>query len=274
LSLVAAAVYFSFQVYCDFSGYTDIALGTGKIMGFELTENFNRPYFSTSIVEFWKRWHISLSGWLMDYLFLPIAYAVSRRIRRPYLMRVKAESWAYITGILCTMILCGLWHGAAWTFVLWGALHGLYLALSFLTKKTRRLIAKKLGFKKNSFVRRTFQVTVTFGIVTLAWIFFRANSPADAGYMVAHLFTGWSKVLNVPGFLSAFHFGLLKKELAVAVISIGFMLLIDLLRKEQTFGQFLAKQRPVVRWTFYIILLVWIATFSFGGAGNFIYFRF
>ncbi|MCU0288577.1 MAG: MBOAT family protein, partial [Acidobacteria bacterium] len=119
-SLVAAAIYFSFQVYCDFSGYTDIARGTGKVLGFDLAENFNRPYFSRSIGEFWKRWHMSLSSWLMEYLFLPIAYAVSRHLKRPELLAVKAETWAYMTGILSTMLICGLWHGANWTFVIWG----------------------------------------------------------------------------------------------------------------------------------------------------------
>jgi len=274
LSLVMAAVYFSFQVYCDFSGYTDIALGAGKIMGFELTENFNRPYFSKSIVEFWKRWHISLSTWLMDYLFLPIAYAISRKIKQPYLMKIRAESWAYFGGIIVTMTLCGLWHGASWTFVIWGTIHGLYLAISFAAKKIRRKLAKKLKLKKQSFIRRSLQVTFTFGMVTFAWIFFRADSLADAFYIVTHLFTGWSKIFSITGFLSAFHFGLLKKELAVAVVSIGFMLLIHWLRKEQTFEQLVAKQKTVIRWTFYLVLLLWILTFGESGAEGFIYFRF
>lgn len=274
LSLIVATVYFSFQVYCDFSGYTDIALGAGKIMGFELTENFNRPYFSRSIVEFWKRWHISLSTWLMDYLFLPIAYAVSRKIKQPRLVKIRAESWAYFVGIIGTMTLCGLWHGASWTFVMWGTFHGLYLAISFATKKTRRKLAKKLKLKKHSFIRRTLQVTTTFSIVTFAWIFFRANSPSDAFYIVAHLFTGWSEVFNVPGFLQALHFGLLKKELAVAVVSIAFMLLIHWRRKEQTFEQLISKQETVIRWTIYLVLLLWIMTFGEPGAEGFIYFRF
>ena len=274
LSLVAATVYFSFQVYCDFSGYTDIARGASKIMGFELMENFNRPYFSRSIVEFWKRWHISLSTWLMDYLFLPIAYAVSRKIKSPQLMKIRAESWAYFAGIIVTMTLCGLWHGASWTFVIWGTLHGLYLAISFAAKRTRRKLAKKLNLKKHSFIRRTFQVTITFSMVTFAWIFFRANSLADALYIVTHLFTGWAGVFNATGFLSAFHFGLLKKELAVAVISIGFMLLIHWLRKDQTFEQLIAKQETVIRWTIYLVLLLWIMTFGDTGAEDFIYFRF
>jgi D-alanyl-lipoteichoic acid acyltransferase DltB (MBOAT superfamily) len=232
LSLIMATVYFSFQVYCDFSGYTDIAVGAGKVLGFELTENFDRPYFSQSITEFWKRWHISFSSWLMDYLFLPIAYAVSRKIKQPRLLNVKAETWAYLSGILTTMILCGLWHGASWTFVLWGAIHGLFLAVSFATKKIRRKIRKKLGLKKRSPVSIIMRTVITFSIVTFAWIFFRAGSLSDALYIVSHLFSGWSEVLSLSGLVRALTFGLLKKELAVAAVSVFIMLAVHLPRKK------------------------------------------
>lgn len=274
LSLIAATVYFSFQIYCDFSGYTDIALGIGKVLGFDLMENFNRPYFSRSIVEFWKRWHISLSSWLMDYLFLPIAYAISRKIKRPELMKIRAETWAYMVGILTTMFLCGLWHGAKWTFVIWGTIHGLYLAISFITKKIRRKIWKKLHIKKHSFIRKTTQVSITFGIVTFAWIFFRANSISDALYIITHLFTGWSKVFHVSGLMEAFHFGLLKKELAVGLISVFLMLLVHLFRKDHKFEEFISKQKGVLRWGIYLLLVFWILAFGDAGAEDFIYFRF
>ena len=274
LSLIMATVYFSLQIYCDFSGYTDIARGAAKVLGFEMMENFNRPYFSKSIVEFWKRWHISLSTWLMDYLFLPVAYSVSRKIKQPTLLLWKAESWAYITGIIVTMVLCGLWHGVGWTFILWGTLHGVFLAISFATKKTRKTIAKKLHIKKRSLLRQAFQVVFTFAIVSFAWIFFRANSLADAWYIITHLFSGWSKVFSLSGLFEAFHFGLLKKELAVAFISTGMLVLVDMLRKDLTFEQFLAERRVIVRWSIYVLLLVWILTFSDAGSEAFIYFRF
>jgi alginate O-acetyltransferase complex protein AlgI len=274
LSLIMATVYFSFQIYCDFSGYTDIAVGAGKVLGFDLMENFNRPYFSRSIVEFWKRWHISLSSWLMDYLFLPIAYSVSRKIKEPRLMKIKAETWAYMTGIIVTMVLCGFWHGAQWTFVLWGTLHGLFLAISFATKKIRKKTWKKLKVKKHSLLRTVISVSITFAMVTFAWIFFRANSLSDAFYIITHLFTGWTKVFSLHGLLAAFHFGLLKKELAVAAVSVFFMLLVHVLRKDQTFEQLVAKQKPAVRWCFYVALLVWLLAFGESGAEGFIYFRF
>lgn len=274
VSLLAATLYFSIQIYCDFSGYTDIALGLGKLMGLELTENFDRPYFARSIREFWKRWHISLSSWLMDYLFLPIAYWVSRKIENPRLLKIKAETWAYVTGIMITFLLCGLWHGARWTYVIWGAIHGFYLAASFASKKLRRKLNKKLHFKRSAVVPNLLRSLTTFGMVTFAWIFFRANSLADAGYIVTRMFSGWSKTLSVQGLVDAVHFGLLKKELAVAAVSVLFLLLVHLLRKKDTFEQWLIKQPPAARWTFYLGLVLWILTFGESGAGSFIYFNF
>ncbi|MCP5106655.1 MAG: MBOAT family protein, partial [bacterium] len=274
LSLVMATIYFSFQVYCDFSGYTDIAVGAGKVMGFDLMDNFNRPYFAVSIGEFWKRWHISLSSWLMDYLFLPIAYAVSRRIKKPVLLKFKAETWAYVTGIIVTMTLCGIWHGAKWTFLIWGVVHGLYMAASFATRKLRRKVRKKLKFGKKALIPNLLRVALTFGFVTFAWIFFRADSLSDAVYIINHLFTGWSKALNVQGLLASLHFGLLKKELAVAGAALAVMLLVHLLRKTDSFGEWIAQRKPVLRWSFYVVLLVWLLVFAESGSEQFIYFRF
>lgn len=274
LSLVMATVYFSFQVYCDFSGYSDIAIGIGKVMGFDLMENFNRPYFSKSIGEFWKRWHISLSTWLMDYLFLPIAYSTSRKIKSPRLMGVKAESWSYIIGSIITMFICGLWHGSQWTYIIWGAFHGFYLAFSFITRKIRGKIRKKLQIKKNSFILKLFRITVTFSFVTFAWIFFRADSISDAVYIITHLFSGWAVIFNIPGLLQALTFGLLKKELAVAAVSVLFMLFVHIVRKNDTIEQLISKQKAVLRWSIYLVMLLWILVFAESGGEDFIYFQF
>lgn len=274
LSLVMATVYFSIQIYCDFSGYSDIAIGAGKVMGFDLMENFNRPYFSISIVEFWKRWHISLSTWLMDYLFLPIAYSTSRKIKSPRVMGVKAESWSYILGSIITMFLCGLWHGSQWTYILWGLFHGVYLTISFITRKKRGKIRRKLKIKKNSFILKLSRITVTFSLVTFAWIFFRANSISDALYVIKHLFTGWAAIFNIPGLLQAVSFGLLKRELAVALVSVFFMVFVHILRKQDTIEQLISKQKVVLRWGIYLVILLWILAFGESGGENFIYFQF
>jgi D-alanyl-lipoteichoic acid acyltransferase DltB (MBOAT superfamily) len=273
-ALLVATVYFSFQIYCDFSGYTDIALGLGKVLGVDMMENFNRPYFAKSIGEFWKRWHISFSSWLMDYLFLPIAYTVSRKIKSPRLMRIKAETWAYISGILITMALCGIWHGASWTFVVWGGIHGLFLAASFATKKIRKKLHKRLKTKRFPALRDGLRILLTFGLVTVAWIFFRADSMADAIYIFTHLFSGWSSVLNVSGLIDAVSLGLLKKELAIAGISVIAMLFVHWRRKKKSFEQWIAGQKNITRWCFYLVLLVWLLAFSDTVAGDFIYFQF
>ncbi|MCP4213634.1 MAG: hypothetical protein GY765_03210, partial [bacterium] len=274
VSLAAATFYFSLQVYCDFSGYTDIALGIGKVLGYDFMENFDRPYFSRSIGEFWKRWHISLSSWLMDYLFLPIAYAVSRRIKPAEVLKVKAETWAYMTGIISTMALCGIWHGAQWTFLVWGAFHGLLLAFSFASKKLRRRIKRKLKIKKNALWFNLLRSLFTFLLVTFGWIFFRAGSLSDAYYIITHLFTGWGELLNPRMFKQALCFGLLLKELAVAGCATLAMLLLQILRKDVPMEVFFSKQKPVVRWSIYLLLLASIIVFAESQAGEFIYFRF
>ncbi len=274
LSLVMATIYFSIQIYCDFSGYTDIARGVAKILGYDLMENFDRPYFSTSIGEFWKRWHISLSNWLMEYLFLPTAYAVSRKIKKDRVLRMKAETWAYMTGIILTMTLCGIWHGASWTFVLWGTLHGLAMALSFATRKIRKKVNKRLKIKKNAFWHRLLQGIMTFSLVTVLWIFFRANSFSDAFYIVSHLFTGWAAIANPANLAAAIHLGLLKKQLAVAALSLGVVFLVHILRKEATFLDWLNQRKNLFRWAFYLLLVIWLIIFGDVESEQFIYFRF
>jgi D-alanyl-lipoteichoic acid acyltransferase DltB (MBOAT superfamily) len=168
LELLLVVYCYSFQIFLDFSAYSDMAIGLGKIFGIQYPINFKYPYTATNPSEFWKRWHISFSFWLRDYLFLPIAYAVMRKINKPCLFKIKNERWAYITGMSITMLLCGLWHGASWTFIMWGGIHGLYLIVyNVLPKKI-----KKRKKKIPTFVR----VFVFFNLISLAWIFFRSPS--------------------------------------------------------------------------------------------------
>jgi len=176
LYLLLGAYIYAFQIYCDFSGYTDIAIGFSRILGYDSMENFRTPYASRSLPEFWSRWHISLSTWLRDYLFLPIAYRVLRAIKSPALLSIKAEAWAYGIGIIITWTLGGLWHGAAWTFVIFGAVHGIYLLLSNITKKGRRRFVRGIRLDRLPALRRAIQVFITFNLVSLAWVFFRAES--------------------------------------------------------------------------------------------------
>ncbi len=176
LYLVIAAYFYAFQIYCDFSGYSDMAIGVSRILGFESMKNFDFPYFSRSITEFWNRWHISLSSWLRDYLFLPLAYATMRRIKGEKLLAVKVETWGYFVGISLTMLLGGLWHGAAWTFVIWGALYGIYQMVAYASKRLRKKIVKKIGLQHWPRLHHGWSVFITFNLVSFAWIFFRAPS--------------------------------------------------------------------------------------------------
>jgi D-alanyl-lipoteichoic acid acyltransferase DltB (MBOAT superfamily) len=179
--VLLATYAFSFQIYCDFSGYSDIARGIGKLLGFETPLNFNRPYLSLNPVDFWQRWHITLSTWLRDYLFLPIAYAVMRRMEKPFL-RLKVEDWGYMTGIILTMLLAGLWHGAAWTFVVWGGYHGLLIALHHLLarRKKRRRRSSKIAMLAKAFA--------FFHLTALGWLIFRAQSLNQAWDFLRRIF--------------------------------------------------------------------------------------
>ncbi len=162
LTLFVATFFYTFQIYCDFSGYSDIALGSARVMGFDLMENFRTPYFSTSISEFWRRWHISLSTWFRDYLYIPLGGN-------------RVSEWRRYFNQFFVFMVSGLWHGAAWTFVIWGSLHGFYLILAVLRDK----YLPKLSLPKN-LLGKSINLVSTFLLVMLAWIFFRAKGIHDA----------------------------------------------------------------------------------------------
>ncbi|MCX6558192.1 MAG: MBOAT family protein, partial [Candidatus Aminicenantes bacterium] len=172
--LLFAAYFYAFQIYCDFSGYSDMAIGVSRILGFESQKNFDFPYFSKSISEFWNRWHISLSSWLRDYLFLPLAYATMRRIEGARLLGVKAETWGYFVGTILTMLLGGLWHGAGWTFVIWGGLYGVYMTFAYASKRLRKRLVRKTGLRRLPRLHAILSIFITFNLVSFAWIFFRS----------------------------------------------------------------------------------------------------
>jgi alginate O-acetyltransferase complex protein AlgI len=164
-------ISYTLQIYFDFSGYTDMAIGIGRMCGFKFLENFKYPYIAKSIKEFWTRWHISLAQWLRDYLFLPIAYSMLRKIKPDRVLRIKAEDWAYYVSAFSTFLLCGIWHGAAWTFFVWGAFYGVLLIL------------EHAGLRK--FLKRKVKLPIvgilyTQLMVIIAWVFFRSENLAYA----------------------------------------------------------------------------------------------
>ena len=177
LPLIIATFFFAFQIYYDFSGYTDIALGSAQVMGFKLMENFRVPYVAKSISEFWSRWHISLSTWFRDYVYIPLG---GNRTSRP--------RWYF--NLLVVFLISGLWHGANWTFIIWGGLHGVYLVIGQITGPVRERLRTRLSTFIPRFVLSGMSMVTVFLLVGVAWVFFRATSLHTAWYIVTHLTTG------------------------------------------------------------------------------------
>ena len=176
LQLVIATVAFAFQIYCDFSAYSDIARGSAAMLGVRLMENFDRPYLASSIQDFWRRWHISLSGWFRDYVYFPLGGS-----------RVSTPRRAL--NILVVFLLSGLWHGAAMTYVLWGLLHGLYQVVGVALQGIKRRARNRLHIAESNRALAGLRIACTFALVTFAWILFRANSVQDAGVVISRIFS-------------------------------------------------------------------------------------
>ncbi len=256
-----ATVFFAFQIYCDFSGYTDIALGAARVMGFRLMVNFNNPYASKSISEFWKRWHISLSTWFYDYLFNPIVTGL--------------RNWgqgAIVFGLLFTFFISGLWHGAAWHYIIWGLWHGTALSYEALTRKTRKRIFKKMP----KVLGNAISLTCTFVYVCMGYVFFRAHHLRDAVFIL-------KKIASVPGefihVLSTRKLSFLNLPGIYNVILPCFGLIVFLGVATQVYQRYLAgdlfRQKPaIVRWSLYFAALIGLMYFGVYEKHDFIYFQF
>jgi len=264
ISLLIATIFFAFQIYCDFSGYTDIARGAAKVMGFNLMLNFNRPYFSKTINEFWKRWHISLSTWFKDYLYIPLGGN-----------RVSIPRW-YLN-LFLTFMVSGLWHGANWTFVIWGALHGTYLVTGIFTQKYRDKLNEFTGLVKFPRVHNMLKVFITFCLVCFSWIFFRAQDLDSALYIIQNFYTGFGNVTEL--FTeNAKHVYYLDKNLfdfAFAIMMILVLKLVQLIQRKGDLIEMLNKKSWVFRWLVYYIILIIILLFGqYSIKQQFIYFQF
>ncbi|MEI6614330.1 MAG: MBOAT family O-acyltransferase, partial [Chrysiogenales bacterium] len=260
--------FYSFQIYCDFAGYSLIAIGMAKALGISSMKNFNFPYLAESLVEFWKRWHISLSKWLRDYIFLPLAYFISRKIKNDFLLGIKNETWSYVGGILVTMAICGIWHGSQWTFIIWGVLHGVYLAFSHFSRKLRRKALKKTGLVQKKMFLRVVRIFLTFNLVTFAWIFFRANSLSDAWYIITQICTGISFEKQ-----QRFFAGFSLEDVLISLFFIGSLILYEYLKNFQIIPS-IGKWSRSIRWaTYYVVFLV-ILLLGFSQSKTFIYYNF
>ena len=252
--LIVATYFFAFQIYCDFSGYTDIAIGAAQVMGFKLMDNFNRPYFSKSVAEFWRRWHISLSSWFRDYLYIPLGGK-----------QVAVPRW-YLN-IMIVFLLSGLWHGANWTFLIWGALHGVYIIAGSLTAAWRKRAYATLMPARLQWGRRWISALVTFHLVLIAWVFFRAGTLYDAGYVLSHALSGLT--------MASFRAAVGTDYFMVSVLMIAIMETVHLIERHGQMRRFLDDKPIAVRWAFYYGLLFLIANFGmFHTPMEFIYFQF
>ena len=263
ISLLLATYFFAFQIYCDFSGYSDIAIGAAQVMGFNLMDNFNRPYYAKSISEFWKRWHISLSTWFRDYLYIPLG---GNRVAK----------WNWYVNLFVTFLISGLWHGANWTFVIWGAIHGFYLVFAIWTKHITTKMYNLLGLKKGTWRRKFIDVFITFHLVLIAWVFFRANSLNDALLVFEKILTVNPIVFLEQLFTLSFtsDLGLTSYELFIAIMSIIFMEVIHLYQRHNKMRNFLSNKPRAIRWSVYYSIVILILLFGEFNLTEFIYFQF
>ncbi|MDE2142421.1 MAG: MBOAT family protein [Elusimicrobia bacterium] len=252
--LALATYFFAFQIYCDFSGYSDIAIGAAQTLGIGLMNNFNRPYFSKNVSEFWKRWHISLSTWFKDYLYIPLGGNRTGRAR-----------WCF--NLFVTFLVSGLWHGANWTYLLWGAIHGSYLIFAIATRDFRERIARWTRLESHPELRKLFQVFVTFHLVAFAWIAFRARSISDAVLVVRRIFdfAAWRAPADL---------GLGRGEIVLALASIAFMEAVHLLERRRNIRHMLKDKPAAVRGLVYAGMILSILFFGKFTSHSFIYFQF
>jgi D-alanyl-lipoteichoic acid acyltransferase DltB (MBOAT superfamily) len=253
--IVIATYFFAYQIYCDFSGYTDIARGCAQLFGYKLMENFRRPYAAGSIREFWQRWHISLTTWLRDYLFFGLGVSRTSRLR---------NYW----NVMVVFLVCGLWHGANWTFVLWGGIHGLLSVASIATVELRKKVANIIGLAQWPRFHRVIRVAITFHLVLIAWIFFRANSFQDLAVLARNLFR--FKASHV-----LFNGGLDLPQIVLVVVCIALLEIAQGLQSRIPIREWISARPIWLRWAIYQAAVFAVLLLSADSqAVRFIYFQF
>lgn len=263
-TVILACMLFAVQIYGDFAGYSCIAIGAGQVLGFDLMRNFTQPYFATSVADFWRRWHISLSTWFRDYLYIPLGGNRKGTVRK------------YLNQMI-VMLVSGLWHGAAWTYVIWGGLNGLMEVIGGATKSFRSRLRQKLGVDESSFSTRLGKTIVTFLLIDLTWIFFRANSLQDAFHILGSIFTGLDPNVFIDG--SLMRLGLDQAEwFALGWGLIGLLIVGVMNERGMDIRESLSRQQTWFRWMVYLVLFFSVLLFGVYGPGfeasAFIYFQF
>ena len=260
VQLLFAAVCYSLQIYCDFSAYSDMAIGSARLFGFRLLENFDAPYTSRSIKEFWRRWHMSLSFWFRDYLYFPLGGSRKGKLR------------TYVN-LLIVFTVSGLWHGAAWTFVIWGLLNGVYQVCGALTLPARRSFRARLRISEDSRALAVWQALVTFALLTVTWVFFRAASFAQAALVLRRIFTLAGGVFP----LAVTSLGMGRANLLTLALAVFALVLTDLYGKRLGMRERLCRS-VWPRWGVWVLLVLIVLIFGAYGSGfnpqEFVYFKF
>ena len=265
VELLIGILCFSLQIYCDFGGYSAIAIGAAKIMGIDLMENFNTPYFAGSIKEFWSRWHISLTTWFRDYLYIPLGGNRKGKLKK-------------YRNLLIIFLVSGLWHGAEWSFVVWGGLHGLYMIIGDLTSSARERLTKKLKINTACFSWKVLQALIVFMLTAFAWIFFRAANIQEAFEYIRRMFTAYDPWILFDGGICSFGVPVIEYNLLLASVIV--LIVVDSLYRKtgKKLDALLQDQNMWFRWAVVLFLLCSCIFFNCSanevGVHQFIYFQF
>jgi D-alanyl-lipoteichoic acid acyltransferase DltB (MBOAT superfamily) len=266
LPLLLATYAYAFQIYMDFSGYTDMALGSACLFNIKLTQNFNSPYLATSVIDFWRRWHISFSRWILDYIFKPL--------------QMQWRNWKNVgtaAALMATFLVSGIWHGASWGFVIWGGLHGLYMACSVFYKPFQKRLHKFLGIEKSRFLQ-VWQIFVTFNMVSFAWVFFRSKDLGESLLVMkkmSHL-SALSINSGIYNFLRVNFggLGITKTDMAVLMLGIFIFTCVSSFRIHENSFDKLFNAHLILRWSFYLMLILFVLCFPKLVDIPFLYFRY
>lgn len=262
-ALLVATFFFSIQIYCDFYSYSEIARGAAQVMGFRLMKNFDSPYFSKSIAEFWRKWHISLSTWFRDYLYIPLGGS-------------RVTPWKRYRNILIVFTVSGLWHGAQWSFIFWGMLHGAYQVIGYMTQNIRSHFKEYFHIKTTVFSYRLWQTIFTFLLVNFTWIFFRAPRLKSAFVIIREIIFDFDWSLFVQE--NIYDLGLNRLNFLLLIITVIILFIVDYKKKQFSFLKSLSIQGAVFRWIVYLSIVYSILILGIYGsrynASQFIYFQF
>jgi alginate O-acetyltransferase complex protein AlgI len=265
-TLLLGIIFYTFQIYADFSGYSDMAIGIAKLFGFSLMRNFSYPYLSRDINEFWKRWHISLTTWFRDYVFLPISFEVSWKLKGEKTLMIRTDLFLYIVASTITWFLTGLWHGSNNTFIIWGLIHGFFLVVYRIQKNPRNKLLKKLGITNNHSVIVFFETLITLFIVMMAWIFFRSDNIGNAVKYISEIFS--QSLISIPNFPE-------RKQALTIIILVVIFVFIEFLGRDQQYAisNLGIKWKKPLRYLIYYAIIIAIIMFG-GNQHQFIYLQF